>query len=106
MAGTSEYEFDIAVVEAVLRRLPETFDTYDVSQHPDMIRAHAALSSHRAWHNVVSLCLSKHIRGLEALPARRRGVQMWRKTRLGDSRTDLTPFALADTQPLARVRSE
>jgi hypothetical protein len=80
MANASEYEFDIAVVEAVIRRLPETFDTNDVAQDPEMIAAHAALSMHRAWTSVVGLCLAKQIRGLEELAMGRHGAQMWRKT--------------------------
>jgi hypothetical protein len=90
MTVSTEYEFDLSVVEAVIRRLPETFDTYDVSQHPDMIRAHTLLSTHRAWHSVVGMCLARQIRGLEPLPARRRGMQMWRKVKQAPTLDDLS----------------
>ena len=89
MQAGSEYELDMAVVEAVIRRLPDTFDTYDVSRHPEMIRAHAVLSAHRAWHSVVGLCLARHVRSLEAMPALRQGVQMWRKIKRAPSYDDL-----------------
>jgi hypothetical protein len=90
MSASSEYAFDLAVVEAVIRRLPETFDTYDVSQHPEMIRAHALLATHRAWHSVVGMCLARQVRGLEPLPSRRRGMQMWRKVKAAPSLDDLS----------------
>jgi hypothetical protein len=79
MSGAFEYELDLKVLEAVIRRLPDTFDTYDVSRHPDVMAAHTVLASHRAWHSVVNLFLSRQERLLEALPSRRRGMPMWRR---------------------------
>lgn len=57
-------DYDIDVIRSVVNDLPEGFNTYDVSQHPEMLRAHQHINHHHSYHALVGKLLKNPRRGL------------------------------------------
>lgn len=56
--------YDMDVMQSVVNGLPEEFNTYDVSKHPQMLEAHQHVVDHRNYHALVGKLLKNDTRGL------------------------------------------
>ena len=68
---------DTTVLQQVVRELPESFTTRDVSEHRTVLAAHAALSAHRHYHAFIGKKL-KTLPDLDHVGTGPRGA-LWRK---------------------------
>ena len=57
-------DYNMDTMQSVVNRLPEEFNTYDVSKHPDMLEAHLRVVNHRNYHALVGKLLKNPTKGL------------------------------------------
>jgi hypothetical protein len=54
-------DIDLRVLRKTIAKVTDPFFTKDVSEHPDMLRAHPEIAQHSHYHSFVGRCISRHL---------------------------------------------
>lgn len=80
------------VLLKVIGQLPDQFSTKDVSEHPDVIKAHGALINHRQYHAFIGKYLKNDLRDhsggrvIEEIASGKSRGSVWRKLKTGSAK--------------------
>ena len=103
----SHLHIDAGALRATIEKMGELFFTRDVSEHPDMLRAHAELAGERNYHAWVGRAISDLVPEVTKTERhnKRRGQQWARAGRRGERLTGDSGGAATESTPAARATS-